>query len=200
MLSTVYRKRNEYVEAMLHCWHAFDLIPPGDVRRLELVVALASIAHAAGDQAAARRGFEQVLEGLPPLRIHIAAVDGLANVAYRSAVESSRHQRSFDEAIEVLQKCRHLLAQSLPPHERASLLLSTARLERLVGESSNVLEHLTEAESLSGRYHLHELSLELERERERASEAHQPLLAEVMRNRPFRRHAALSRLLELQAL
>lgn len=201
MLSTLYRKRGAYVEAMLHCWHAFDLIPPGDARRSELVVALSSIALTAGDRTAARRGFLQVLDASPPLRIHVAAVEGLSNVEFQSILEATGRPRSVDGAVGVLQQCKTLLEQSLPPHERVSLLISASRLARVIGENSDAAEFLKEAESLSKLHDLFELQLEMEIEHDERSSAPSSSSSErTFAEKPAKRHAALNRLVELQSL
>ena len=98
------RRKGQLLDALLHSWQAYDLLPEADVRQFELLIMMAEIAVDYGDWVAAQAGFLAAATAKVPSRVRVPAlvglVDGFRRLGDRSDVGGEVRRQEWIQALE----------------------------------------------------------------------------------------------------
>lgn len=129
MFALCARRRGDLIDALLHGWHAFDLLEAKDSRRVELLITLSELALEFGNVDAARAGFAAVLAVDPPNRIRVPALAGALDAASLLLTAPLGYgdytDESFEAAWQSLQGA--VTRDPLPPYVEVPAIISLVR-------------------------------------------------------------------------
>ena len=123
------RRKGRLLDALLHSWHAFDLLDSSDVRRFELLVTMGEIAVAYGDWPAAMAGLSVVVQSTATSRVRIPALMGLLDGHRRLGDRASTEYR--DDAMRWILDLETFARATGAPGDR--VLAAIALAEALLG-------------------------------------------------------------------
>ena len=166
LMTFTLRRRGSLLDAILHGWHAFDLLHADDYRRDEVLITMSEIALAYGDLESAARGFAAVRIAALPVRVRIPALVGTLDVAVQR-LSTLRRRDVVDcaDAIAVAAKHSVLAAQApllallegtLSPGDvlLATIALGEAAIE--LGERNDAMEWIAKAAHIADQHGFHE--------------------------------------------
>ncbi len=166
LLTFTMRKRGRLLEALLHGWHAFDLLGVDDSRRDELLITMSEIALAYGDLDAAARGFSTVRLDILPARIQIPALVGGLDVAARRMSIANRHDAADEDAaktsvarlsvVAARAPLLPLLKGSLSPGDRLLAVIALGEAAIELGERDDAMSWMAQAAHIADQHGFHE--------------------------------------------
>lgn len=156
-LALAQRRRGRLVDALLHGWAAFDLVPVGDVRRPELLITLAEIALALGDLEAAEHGFATVAQGASVPRVRVSAIVGAIQAQVRRLGSGDRGRDAVALLRVRMTTLAALIGGALAPRDEARALLALADAHEALHERKLATVCTAAAASIAARYQLYEL-------------------------------------------
>lgn len=208
LMALVRKRAGHHLDALLHAWAAFDLVPQGDVRAVELMLSMAEIAVDLADWDAADHGFAAAFRLAGPVRLRVSALVGAVDAQTRRSYAGESRANSA-QLKTYLRELARLAATDLAPRDAVRVRLALANGAILVGgPADQVTTQLDEAAALATRFQLYEHQFRVDESRARL----RAMTTNDHRERPTRvaagiagaskavsRHPALSRLLALSS-
>ena len=160
MRTLTLRRMGRLLDALLHGWHAFDLLETSDPRGLEVLATMSEIAAAYGDWPAAHAGFQAVARASTSERVRVPAlvgiVDGLRKIGTTSASEFRERAQPWIAELE------SVATKSFAPWDRAIAAGALAEAGLHLAELARADEWITIIEREGERYGFHEHRLRAE--------------------------------------
>jgi tetratricopeptide (TPR) repeat protein len=200
------RKRQQWLEALLDSWSAYDLLGHASAYRAELVVSMAETALEAGDLCAAAAGFDnahrEALATGAQFRVQAAAITGRARTMNSCLLgDTARaHAVPADQVESARQSLVTLLSAPLAPRERAYALITMAEWQHREQDITGARAHLAEASALAVEHDYFDYQFRTDTLRARLSAAdpqHTPSARFASEWQEHERHPALVRLAAL---
>lgn len=158
-LAMLARKRGQLIDALLHCWAAYDLLERPDPREASLRVTMAEIACEAGAYMEAVHAIRDVLTTTSHTRVLAPA--------YVVALQCLRHSPSTEalwraDGRDPMAEAAALLSGEMAPSDSVALRLALGDSLLAAGKTARAVELWSIALDAARRHHLHERVFGLE--------------------------------------
>ena len=166
LMTFTLRRRGSLLDALLHGWHAFDLLDADDYRRDELLITMSEIALAYGDLESAARGFSAVRLATLPVRIRIPALVGTLDVAVQH-MSTLRRRAAVGGDVAIATAARSsvlaarvplliLLDGALSPGDGLLAMIALGEAAIELGERDDAMVWIAKAAHIADQHGFHE--------------------------------------------